>query len=708
METSSFVVWTLLREDMHTSCQSSRSVRERGPRENNAGGRWFSGAPAWRSAGVLMFRNIAGCAGATRAAARCRGACVKRLRLVAGLMLAIGASLAAAQPPAEPQGAAAAKVAAAAPVPMNLRVPSPARAMAAIRYLERRVSGEDDAPLPELGADEAREVGVTIVLRLRGVIVGRGQAFESESVLLSAADEAVGAMRAKMPPARDALQEQSLAYDLSRVQVSLELAGPLIPVQVGTFAEADSTLSPGLDGVALRLKDRLIASSPATMLERNQTAGPALAAAISLATGDATAAIPGTLKGELGTLARERSMTAYRFRVVHVAHAAAGEPAVFLVRGTRPVAETLLTQAEMIRWSDGVATHMMERWRLIGGIGVADTRLLGVIWPMQGRADPDDASAPERALAAVALASYANRETRVAAEARRVAREIVASLELIRPAAAEMEPRPITASAAALALEAIRLLGSGDNAAESLERTRILIGRLDRAYSIEAGWTKGTAMTSRGTIALGLAAASDVMRASDASESERLAALARHALASVYTETGQGSLVTHMPWLLRAEIALAGTGGKIPAGEAMREVRRQVNEHTLTAADVADEADLIGGVIFTQGRASLPTWYGARPLAANAQMLGDERLTPRAERMKELSRLLSGLRFLRQLTLDDQNLWGVTSPEEAQWGVRAALWDQRQPIDASSLTLLAVSETMASLGEMTETKGPAE
>jgi hypothetical protein len=68
--------------------------------------------------------------------------------------------------------------------------------------------------------------------------------------------------------------------------------------------------------------------------------------------------------------------------------------------------------------------------------------------------------------------------------------------------------------------------------------------------------------------------------------------------------------------------------------------------------------------------------------------------------MKELSRLLSGLRFLRQLTLDDENLWGVTSPEEAEWGVRAALWDQRQPIDASSLTLLAVSETVASLGEL--------
>lgn len=685
METSSFVVWTLLPEEMHTPCQSIRGAAERASRENNAGGRWFSGSRVRRGVGVLLFRNISRCAGAT---------CF----IAAGLIL--GPGLALAQPQAEAPAGAAIGAAAAEAAPKDLRTPSPARVMAAMRYIERRVLGEDDAAVPELGAGEAREVGVTIVLRLRGVVVGRGQSFETESPLVAATDEAVAAMRERMPPARDALQEQALAEDLARVQVSLEMAGPLIPVQAGTFAEADSTLSPGLDGVAVRLKDKLIVTSPATMLERNQSAAPALAAAISAATGDAAAAIPGTLKGELGSLVRERGLMPYRFRVVHVAHTVPGEPAVFLVRGSRPVAETLLTQAEMTRWGDGIASHVISRWRVAADEGGA-TRLLGVIWPMQGRADPDDASGPERALAAVALASYAHRETAVAAEARRVAREIVASMVPVLPAAEARALPPMASSAAALTLEATRLLGGDDaGAADAMERTQFLIGVLDRAYTPEAGWSKGTVPTSRGTVALGFAAASEVVKARDAGESARLAALARSALASVYTETGTGLLVTHMPWVLRAEVVLAGAGGQIPAAEAMREVRRQVNDHLLTASDVADEADLIGGVVFTQGRASLPTWYGARPLAANAQMLGNERLTPRAERMKELSRLLSGLRFLRQLTLDDENLWGVTSPEEAEWGVRAALWDQRQPIDASSLTLLAVSETAASLEEL--------
>lgn len=686
METSSFVVWTLLPEEMHTPCQSIRGEAERASRKNNAGGRWFSGSRGRRGVGVLLFRNISRCAGAT-------------WLLAAGLIL--GPGLALAQPEAEAPAGASMGAAAAEPAPKDLRTPSPARVMAAMRYIERRVLGQDDAEVPELAAGEAREVGVTIVLRLRGVVVGRGQAFETASALVTATDEAVAAMRERMPPARDALQEQALAEDLARVQVSLEMAGPLIPVQAGTFAEADSTLSPGLDGVAVRLKDKLIVTSPATMLERNQSAAPALAAAISAATGDAAAAIPGTLKGELGSLVRERGLMPYRFRVVHVAHTMPGEPAVFLVRGSRPVAETLLTQAEMIRWGDGVASHMISRWRVMEAEQGGATRLLGVIWPMQGRADPVDASGPERALAAVALASYAQRETAVAAEARRVAREIVASMVPVLPAAEARALPPMAPSAAALTLEATRLLGGDDEgAADAMERTQFLIGVLDRAYTPEAGWSKGTLPTSRGTVALGFAAASEVVKVRDAGESARLAALARSALASVYTETGTGLLVTHMPWVLRAEVVLAGAGGQIPAAEAMREVRRQVNDHLLTASDVADEADLIGGVVFTQGRASLPTWYGARPLAANAQMLGNERLTPRAERMKELSRLLSGLRFLRQLTLDDENLWGVTSPEEAEWGVRAALWDQRQPIDASSLTLLAVSETAASLEEL--------
>ena len=124
METSSFVVWTLLPEEMHTPCQSSCGAAERASRKNNAGGRWFSGSRVRRGVGVLLFRNISRCAGAT-------------WLLAAGLIL--GPGLALAQPEAEAPAGAAMGAAAAEPAPKDLRTPSPARVMAAMRYIERRV-----------------------------------------------------------------------------------------------------------------------------------------------------------------------------------------------------------------------------------------------------------------------------------------------------------------------------------------------------------------------------------------------------------------------------------------------------------------------------------------------------------------------------------------------------------------------------------------
>ena len=39
-------------------------------------------------------------------------------------------------------------------------------------------------------------------------------------------------------------------------------------------------------------------------------------------------------------------------------------------------------------------------------------------------------------------------------------------------------------------------------------------------------------------------------------------------------------------------------------------------------------------------------------------------------------------------------------PETAQGGVRASLWDARQPIEATALTLLAVSDTIRALDRL--------
>jgi len=77
-----------------------------------------------------------------------------------------------------------------------------------------------------------------------------------------------------------------------------------------------------------------------------------------------------------------------------------------------------------------------------------------------------------------------------------------------------------------------------------------------------------------------------------------------------------------------------------------------------------------------------------------AAMLGDPALTPEGERPRELARLLPTLRFLRQLSAGEAESRLYPNPERASGAVRLALWDQRQPPEATAMTLIAVTETV--------------
>ena len=123
-----------------------------------------------------------------------------------------------------------------------------------------------------------------------------------------------------------------------------------------------------------------------------------------------------------------------------------------------------------------------------------------------------------------------------------------------------------------------------------------------------------------------------------------------------------------------------------------------------------EQRDLAGAIVFTKaaaGQRAMPTWQAARPLAFIATMLGDPRLTDDAEVAAELSRLLQSLRFLRQLTASEADGHMYRSPDRAVGGVRASLFDQRMPPEATSLTLIAVCETIRSLEQIESRRGAA-
>src|SRR5207247_1603585 len=97
----------------------------------------------------------------------------------------------------------------------------------------------------------------------------------------------------------------------------------------------------------------------------------------------------------------------------------------------------------------------------------------------------------------------------------------------------------------------------------------------------------------------------------------------------------------------------------------------------------------------------LPTWNAARPLAMLATMLGDSRLTSQDERPGEVVRTVEGLRFVRQLVVDEPVTFMFKGPaKRTLGGVRAAPWDIRMPPDATSLSLLTVCEALRSFDAM--------
>jgi len=159
-----------------------------------------------------------------------------------------------------------------------------------------------------------------------------------------------------------------------------------------------------------------------------------------------------------------------------------------------------------------------------------------------------------------------------------------------------------------------------------------------------------------------------------------------------------GNLSAQLPWLGWAEIELAGEK-PIPAAIAFESMRDELYTQSVNAFEAGeDDADLAGGMLGLAGGV-LPTWHTARPGCFLATMLGDARLTRESSRVRELGRLLDVVRYTRQLAVDEHVLpLYADKSEGVKWGVRSAMFDLRQPGDATSFSLMLMAETMRSIG----------
>lgn len=560
----------------------------------------------------------------------------------------------------------------------SLDPPAPREALGSFNLVRAALLADTGEPMPNFGH------GACVVLRLDGRIIARGQAF-GEDALGRALALAETDLARQMPPGADAAAERARASELSRAALSLELAGPPIPLRMDTFAEVDVGVQPGLDGVGVRRGSRVEVVFPSTGQVFGRLAGDMLASAIAELLGDATAPLRGTPTGELGPLVRTHGLEAFRFRVAHVAQTTGSASPGFLHRGARPAGP--MTLADLRALERALAEHIAGRLRRDGPRNV----LLGTHHAGTGRDLPEVAPPAAQALACLALVAHARgaADEVEALPSLAVARGVLRSLTN----APEGEPplwEDVEASAAWLLAAGELMHMPNEPAPADPEEVARIDAVVASAFSVERGWSPRVPEHVRGLVACALAS-----RVADAREGDAAGAraLANGAVRSLFRETQAQRWVVHMPWLAKAEVLLSDGRDAVPAASALREFRALAWAHQRRGVSDPDESDFEGGIVFTGSGNPFPTWQTAGVLATMALLAPDARLTDEGEAMAQVVRLAAGAGFLRRLTIDDDGAWLAADRARAVGGVRIAPWDPRLPLEATAMALLATSES---------------
>lgn len=580
--------------------------------------------------------------------------------------------------------------------------PKPQDSLAAYRTVDEWVRAWAVEP-PAAGGGEvaggpqnaARAGAVCVTLRMGGRVVGRGvsdgAADGLRAALASATAAALRDAEPRLGVPNDALRETNLRTLAPQIAISLELAGESIPIEPATWEDAERTLAPGLDGVVARLAAAAGgqggpgASAPAEtvfpsmMMATGTLPHRALSGAVARAigAGGAAAALEEPVK-----IRAEHGVRMARFRVSHVAQPRAGVEPVFLIRGSRPLPPShVMTGAEINQMTARLAEHLLARVR-------------------NAESAKDALSPTQIALAIAALENAAPLLGTL---------PIAADIRAQAPAIAARLARRIKASTAADDRTAVLVLtrvyaGRARLNAEDAAALAAIAPAPDGTESERAEMLKVTppvgALRAYALLGVPFAPRTDTL--------DPAAEAAAEILRTGLIQTPAGARAALMPWLAMAAVD-AGMQRAQPRpdfGVALREVRDQMWSHQLDVTTAGpDRLDMVGGITFTLGKRdagdTLPDWQSARAVAAAGAMLRDASITEPGERGREVVRLMSAARFLRGLQVDEAAMWMEEDPA-ALGAIRAAPWDRARPIDAQSLTLIALVELQRGLAVLTQ------
>ena len=548
---------------------------------------------------------------------------------------------------------------------------------------------EEAAGLPPVEA-------VSIVLRRNGEIVAEAAIASPTSpgdsaMIAEAAELVLGRIRRLVPRGGDALDAERAEDFRGSLALDLELADRLVPFPGRAFITEEGdplraarpALDPGLDGFAAQFAGNAAAVPPGAFVRSDVDARAAFERVVQSVLDDPQAVFrpPEELRG--------RGVRFYRFETVHLVQDRPSAAPRFRHRGgtMTPIADVQNTRS-LIAMAEGIAVHLLgRRWP-----GVEPYGMMGDLDPITGRHEPVAAPPFEQALAAAALLRASRVDfidTDLRARCRDAAIEVLVDLHAAGGAETPFEEAgPVAAAATAWA---ISLLHAGDSEEIAALRTQSS-AMLEAAFDPGAGFMHEIPDAARGLIALGL-----VSNAERDSELERADA----AIRTVFRSTEPERLVSQMPYLLWAELALAERRGldAPPAATALTAMRDLVLRFQLRRDDLDPrDLDLAGGIVFTRARQPLPTSQSLRAIAALSTMLAEPSLTSGDARFATLlTRQIEMTRFVRQLAAGPGEAYMYRRPRKAVWGVRTALWDQSMPTEASALALISVCDTIEAI-----------
>lgn len=518
-----------------------------------------------------------------------------------------------------------------------------------------------------------------VVLRLNGRPVGQAwarQTADHSSCLAQALIKALALANEDRILAHLPAQERANAA--RQLSLEIELVGDTRPFTGDRIDTLAARIDNGREAMAIRAGDRWAFSLPSLQQSLNQTQLPWYTMVLM-------AREVGVDAGSDKKFKLPDGVVMYRADTRRLAQIAAKAPAFEVSRAMLTVPLAQITNSALDQMAVAIAAHLETRIRNSDGLSKETLETLQALGPA-GEYQPalgvvaQPVCAPlEQAMGAFAMARFAqiNFPEIDRAAAREFAIFTLQSLQHV--VGQEKNPLDNLATMATCLLACQSLAHSTPDWADSASKEweKVLHAKVTAAFALN----DQTDLQTWALCAAALAQQSptEVARALD----------------NAWQIRPVEKLLSASPWMLMAEQRVGASSDHARAKEACELLQIMLAQNQLSRALNPDlAADLEGGWPIIANGASGATAQSSRPTLTMALALDPKLFSASPSTAKQnLDSLKLGLRFLKQLQVDQSGCYAFRDPAKSIGGIRAAPWDSNQPLGANATTLLAVLES---------------